>query len=415
MTVKYFMVALLLVGGLCGVFTIRVCKTFSSYYLNMIGQCTDNPNPDLTQAQIIKKWGFIAENLEITTEDGYKITVVRGYHPTKRGRSPVVFGHGIVSNGYTWIDRDKKSLPYILGNLGHEFWITNWRGTKPSRKHLNMSDTESSFWKFSFHEVAAYDLKAIMEKVYDTTNQKSIYIGMSMGTTISFIFASIYPSFADKTLSRIISLAPVAYLTDIPSILRYGVPYLDILEHFVSRNGQAFPSFEIPIQKYLCANTPHQYFLCNIVKGLVFGSNFDQLDPSTFPVTESLNYDSCSWNMIVHYSQIIKSNLFARYNYGKPGNIIRYGNKYPPLYPVENITIPVILFVGKNDYLSTKQNADRLYNKLNTRVRCGYYTVADTRWDHVDFIEATDVTTILYPIVLNVIKSNITDICTENV
>lgn len=78
--------------------------------------------------------------------------------------------------------------------------------------------------------MAIYDLPKVLDLVFETTHQKSIYIGYSMGTTISYVYSSTFPKQASRLLKGMISLAPIAYLNDLKTILRYGAPFWPVIE-----------------------------------------------------------------------------------------------------------------------------------------------------------------------------------------
>lgn len=84
--------------------------------------------------------------------------------------------------------------------------------------------------------MALYDLKSVMDLVYSKTKRKSLYIGYSMGTTVSYIYSIKLQDHAEKTLLGIISLAPVAYLDNIKSYLKYFVPIVPILKVSIDKN-----------------------------------------------------------------------------------------------------------------------------------------------------------------------------------
>lgn len=50
------------------------------------------------------------------------------------------------------------------------------------------------------------------------TNSKLLYVGHSMGTTLSFMFSSEFSEEASNLLQGIVALAPVAYLNNVPLI-----------------------------------------------------------------------------------------------------------------------------------------------------------------------------------------------------
>lgn len=76
---------------------------------------------------------------------------------------------------------------------------------------------------FSFHEMGVYDIPAQLKYISSARQQTGniIYIGYSMGTTASYIYSSRNPQESAKLLKMIVSLAPVAYMKNIISPLRF--------------------------------------------------------------------------------------------------------------------------------------------------------------------------------------------------
>lgn len=63
----------------------------------------------------------------------------------------------------------------------------------------------------SYHEIALYDVTAVIDYILHQTNQPSlVYIGHSMGTTIGFVLLSTKPEYNHK-IRLMVSLAPVAF------------------------------------------------------------------------------------------------------------------------------------------------------------------------------------------------------------
>ncbi|RZC39778.1 Abhydrolase 1 domain containing protein [Asbolus verrucosus] len=88
----------------------------------------------------------------------------------------------------------------------------NYRGTLYSKRHVSLSPEEEKFWDFSFHEMAIYDLKALINYVRITANvPQIIYIGYSIGGTTSFIYGSLRPEEAASSIKVVINLAPGVY------------------------------------------------------------------------------------------------------------------------------------------------------------------------------------------------------------
>mmetsp|Transcript_23929 Transcript_23929/g.23606 ORF Transcript_23929/g.23606 Transcript_23929/m.23606 type:complete len:173 (+) Transcript_23929:559-1077(+) len=57
---------------------------------------------------------------------------------------------------------------------------------------------------------------------------------------------------------------------------------------------------------------------------------------------------------LVHMGQLMTSNgTFQKFDYGRPDNLILYGSEKPPVIPLEDISVPIGLFMGKYDTLAT--------------------------------------------------------------
>jgi len=106
----------------------------------------------------------------------------------------------------------------------------NARGTSYSRNHTNLSTDHPLFWKFSWHEIAIYDISAIIDYALRTENgegQDAIhYVGHSQGTTVFFALMSSIPAYNAKIKTAHL-FAPVAIMKNLSSpLVRYLGPYL---------------------------------------------------------------------------------------------------------------------------------------------------------------------------------------------
>lgn len=79
----------------------------------------------------------------------------------------------------------------------------------------------------SFHEMGIYDIPAELDFVAETTGKAGsiIYIGHSMGTTQSYIYATLKAENAKKNVIGFLSLSPVAYMANIQSAAAVLVPF----------------------------------------------------------------------------------------------------------------------------------------------------------------------------------------------
>jgi len=82
---------------------------------------------------------------------------------------------------------------------------------------------------YSLHEVGKYDLPASIDYILSISNTSQLhYIGYSMGSCVFFIMGSERPEYQPKIRSQI-SLAPVAFLSNTRSSLRFIAPYARVM------------------------------------------------------------------------------------------------------------------------------------------------------------------------------------------
>lgn len=91
-----------------------------------------------------------------------------------------------------------------------------------------------------------------------------------------------------------------------------------------------------------------------------------------------------SLRQITHYGQLIKSNQFAKYDYGAIKNLRRYGSIYPPSYDLKNVRAPVNLVYSVNDLLTAVVDVQTLNDQLPNVV--SLYEVEDRLFTHFDFV-----------------------------
>ena len=115
----------------------------------------------------------------------------------------------------------------MLSDLGYDVWLGNARGNIYSRGHVNLTTSESDYWKFSFDQMGKYDIPAAVDKVLAEAKAKKLfYVGHSMGTTMFWVAMNERgeDGFGSK-IKLMIGLGPVATVAHMESPIHYLVQY----------------------------------------------------------------------------------------------------------------------------------------------------------------------------------------------
>ena len=78
-------------------------------------------------------------------------------------------------------EEEYSTLPIVLAKAGYDVWLGNTRGSKFSIEHETYkSSGDPEYWKFSWAEIGKYDLPAMIDYIYDESDQQQItYLGHS--------------------------------------------------------------------------------------------------------------------------------------------------------------------------------------------------------------------------------------------
>nr|XP_020634261.1 putative lysosomal acid lipase/cholesteryl ester hydrolase [Pogona vitticeps] len=346
------------------------------------------------KSEIISFRGYPSEEYEVVTEDGYILTVNRIPHgkssQLNKDPKPVVFlQHGVLADGSNWVTNlDYNSLGFILADAGYDVWIGNSRGNTWSLRHINYTVKDEAFWKFSYDEMAKYDLPASINFILDKTGQKQIfYVGHSQGTTTGFIAFSTLPQLAKK-IKMFFGLGPVATIKFSTSpLVKFSIfPTLLLKEVFGTK--EFFP--QNSIVRWLATHFCDHFFLddlCGNVFFLFCGFNEQNLNMSRVDVYSTHCPAGTSVQNMLHWRQSAKSGEFKAYDWGsKKENMAHYNQSTPPYYKVKEMTVPTALWTGGHDWLADSKDAALLLTQVPNLV---YYKNIP-EWEHLDFIWGLD-------------------------
>ena len=281
------------------------------------------------------------------TPDGYKIVMFRVFNGAFSARKPVFLQHGLFSDSTTWVVHGPESLAFQLANQGYDVWCGNNRGNQYGRAHL-LDIAPKDFFDYSFWENAQFDTVTQIEHALQVTGHRKLsYVGHSQGTTQMFSLLSASTRLHDK-IDLFVALAPIVYLShQQEAVLREGAHIWSIvygatkLFHIYEINDSLQQDF-----KMFCSNYQG---LCDHFHKLFHGQASPFADAQADWRQNQIGLSSASTRQICHFSQLIASGNFAKFDYGAQENIKRYGQKEPEKFNLSNIPhdIPIALLVGK--------------------------------------------------------------------
>lgn len=120
---------------------------------------------------------------------------------------------------------------------------------------------------------------------------------------------------------------------------------------------------------------------------VICGFNKKQMNNTLLPIIFGHTPAGTSLRVLIHYGQLVR-NFRDRFQYFSHGlaNPYYYGQIFPPVYNLKNITVPSYCFYGRNDWLINKKDARMTCEEIGNVKRI--FEVSDEEWNHNDFVYA---------------------------
>ncbi|TKR87459.1 hypothetical protein L596_011854 [Steinernema carpocapsae] len=320
---------------------------------------------EMDTIQIIEHWGYPAERVYVTTEDGYILElhhILRGRNQTATSKyRPVVFlQHGLISASDVWVDNlPNQSAGFIFADAGFDVWIGNSRGNTYGRNHTNLDPNSPKFWEFSWDEMAKYDLPNSIDAILSRTKQTFLhYVGHSQGSTIVFARNSEDPSL-NANIRKHFALAPVATFQHIKGLfeLLAGLQPLLQLQQDLFGPSEFLPSGPLMRVAGALCSLPLGDSICSGVFFSMSGPDTNQLNKTRTPVYISHTPADTSTQNMIHWFQMKNSGKTQKLDYAsREKNLKHYGTEIPPLYDISKVNIDTYLFWGDKDWLATEKD-----------------------------------------------------------
>ncbi|XP_063358090.1 lipase 3-like [Cydia amplana] len=348
------------------------------------------------------KWqGYPAELHQVTTKDGYVLSLHRIPHGRdgSPGPRPVVFVmHGLMSASSHFVYMDPEyAIAYNLADAGYDVWMGNQRGNRYSRQHISLNPDDSKekleFFDYSWEDVGTIDLPAMIDYALAFTGQEKLhYIGHSQGGTVFLVLSSMNPEYSNKKIASAHLLAGVGYMENFPSArLRRLSDFGSIIHTWGTRLGIVEISSDAlrrsekqtieqnGVVDYCAGDEEYKAFCETIGVPYLMG------DRLTLPVMPEMG--GCSLKQLAHFGQNIKDGLFRRWDYGPLTNLRVYRSLTPPSFDLSKITVNVTMHYSLSDSVLHEIDVLAMAAVMsNTKVR----KIEKDTFKHEDYIFAKD-------------------------
>jgi len=357
---------------------------------------------DMTTDQLIKYYGYEVDSYNVTTEDGYILTVFRCYSKEFAidELEPILLQHGMMDTSDSFcLNPGIQSLAYFFASKKYLVYMPNSRGNRYSRAHqtLDPNQIPGEFWDFSFTEMGVRDLPVVIDSILEQTGMEKIAcIGHSQGATIFLILLSLRPEYNDK-IKLVSMMAPFSYMNNV------GFPLNAILEFF----SQLLPFKDVEfVPNSLLQRTMSQIVcqidngtICNSMINFVLGPSVNQRNNSMLPVYLCHLPAGSSINQFIHFGQEVARKYF--------GPMIRnILGKTPKDFPIHRITAPISIHYSPTDPHTNTLDIEKLRSNLQNVI--DVQEIIDVKFDHVDFIWGAHAHEIVYSRIYKLLKNQIT-------
>ena len=135
---------------------MQTAKKFVLATLAAAVQACSDPDCELSFVEICQKNNFKVETHQVTTEDGYILTMMRipgimGEASSAATKPPIFLQHGLFDSADAFICNYADRAPaFVAARAGYDVWLGNTRGNKYSRQHVkyNPDLNRQAFWDF---------------------------------------------------------------------------------------------------------------------------------------------------------------------------------------------------------------------------------------------------------------------------
>lgn len=320
----------------------------------------------LSFEEICKFRGYQSEPHEITTEDGYQLTLFHLKSSIPSTKPPILLVHGLTHSATTFIiNQSTKGPAFRLLDESHDVWLLNTRGNFLSRRHQTLDPKTKEYWNWTSNEIGKFDLPATIDYILHSTHSKKInYLGHSQGGFVIMFCLATRPEYSSKVNLAALFAPPGG------GQITANVQYLKtVLEPKFTESLEKDQIYFIA-DKTADLNTLASDVLNNIESAEKYKDRYDYSllneDPKVLIVYLQHFCGGTSVMNLKYARQFLDRNskFVYGFDFGETINLQKYGSKDPPIVDFGKIGSKLAVFYGKYDLLCSSENGENLLGLL---------------------------------------------------
>ncbi|CAI2369452.1 unnamed protein product [Moneuplotes crassus] len=321
--------------------------------------------------------GFGYEEYQVTTQDGYILTLMRIPNGPESpsdiiNKEPILMSHGAFAAAEIFTNLGEvDSSSFYLANQGKDVWLYNIRGNIYSREHVSLDPaSDDEYWEF-YMDTVRYDYMACVDFILDITGySQTAILADSLGGATLGIALALEPEYFSSRTSIVILMTPALMMrhTNAPIYTLLGnYPWILETVRMLGINV-------VGDDNYLAREISHQACLtihpvCSLLFSLfVADKNLSALDDDSMDIFLPRSLNGVAIRVLEHLFQSIRTSQLTYFDLGVEGNLEAYGTELPPQIPLENINTPLALMWGEFDGTIVEHDAQWMRERLDANI-----------------------------------------------
>lgn len=131
--------------------------------------------------------GLEIKKVEVTTDDGYTLTVFRCHKAETLidSNKAVLVVHALLQSSNSFllhVHNRNESLVSMLAEHGYTVYLANCRGNEYAQRHLTLDVNSQKFWEATYLTDHVLDITNTLQRVYEDNNHNKVHVvGFSQG------------------------------------------------------------------------------------------------------------------------------------------------------------------------------------------------------------------------------------------